>query len=100
MSMRVSDVHARKEQPDPPNVEIRSKHRSQALGDTHHFTSYFSREVIVVREVLSRNNQDMTSSYRTDIQKGDYVLGLVDKARRHLLIYDTTEKALGVVHAG
>ena len=97
--MRVSDVDAREEQADALYLETGSKNSRQTLRDAHHFIGYLRPKVVVEREMLSWNNEDMTAAYRTDVQEGDDVLGLIDETRRHLAACYATEQALEVAHA-
>ena len=96
--MRVSDVDSCEKEADPFHLEAGSKSWRQTLRDAHHFIGYLGPKIVVEREMLSWNDEDVPATDRPDVQKGDDVLGLIDDPRRHLASCYTTEQALEVVH--
>src|SRR5215204_2295902 len=96
--MRVSDVDSCEEEADPLHSETGSKNWRQTLGDAHHFIGHLGPKVVVEREMLSRNYEDVPATDWTDVQEGDDVVGLIDDTRRHLASCYTAEQALEFVH--
>ena len=94
----MSNVDAREEQPDPLHAEARSQRGGEALGDAHDFIGDVRRKIVVVREVLARNDQHVALAYGVDVEKGDQGLALVDEARRHFTLGDAAEQAVCVGH--
>ncbi len=100
MSVRVGNVSAREQECHALYSPSLAQYRRQSLTDGEDLVCDGGRKRIEVSEVLARNDLDVTSANRMDVEECDDVRRLVYEVRRHSATRNSTENAVTAVGHG